>query len=99
MRLNEVLSKSIQFFKDKNFESARLDAELLIAHALKLNRMGLYLKHDQPLSEPEINLCRDLIKRRSAGEPVAYIINEKGSPADLRLIKSRHRLISGSDKG
>ena len=78
MRLNEVLNKSIQFFKDKNFDSARLDAELLIAHALKLNRIGLYLKHDQPLSEPEINLCREFIKRRSAGEPVAYIINEKG---------------------
>ncbi len=78
MKLNEVLSKSIQFFKDKKFESARLDAELLISHALKMPRMSLYLKFDQPLTEAEVNLCRELIRRRSLGESVAYITQEKG---------------------
>jgi len=78
MKLNEVLSKTIQFFKDKKIESARLDAELLIAHALKIPRIQLYVKYDSPLNESEINLCREFVKRRSNGEPVAYIIEEKG---------------------
>jgi release factor glutamine methyltransferase len=78
MQLNDVLNKSIQFFKDKKIESARLDAELLISHALKIDRMSLYLKFDQPLSDIEITACREFVRRRSLGEPVAYIIQEKG---------------------
>lgn len=78
MRLKDVLTKSIQFFKDKKIESSRLDAELLIAHALKMDRVSLYVKYEQPLSENEVQICRDYIRRRSLGEPVAYITEEKG---------------------
>ncbi len=78
MLLKEVLTKSIQFFKDKNIESFRLDAELLIAHALKIERIALYLRYDQPLSESEVQICREYIRRRSLGESVAYITEEKG---------------------
>ncbi|MFN3453713.1 MAG: peptide chain release factor N(5)-glutamine methyltransferase [Pseudobdellovibrio sp.] len=78
MRLNEVLSKTIQFFKDKQYEVPRLEAELLISHALKIPRIQLYVKYDQPLTEAEVSLCREYVKRRVAGEPVAYITEEKG---------------------
>lgn len=78
MLLKEVLTKSIQFFKDKKIESARLDAELLIAHALKIDRISLYVKYEQPLNEDEVKICREYIRRRSLGESVAYIIEEKG---------------------
>lgn len=78
MKLNDVLQKTIQFFKDKNFDTPRLDAELLIAQALKMPRIQLYVKFDSPLTEAEVNLCREYVKRRAAGEPVAYIIEEKG---------------------
>lgn len=78
MKLNDVLQKTIQFFKDKKFETPRLDAELLIAHALKMPRIQLYVKFDSPLTEAEVNLCREYVKRRTAGEPVAYIVEEKG---------------------
>lgn len=78
MKLKDVLDKSIQFFKDKKMDSPRLDAELLIAHALKIERMQLYLKYESPLSESEVSLCREAIRRRSLGEPVAYITEEKG---------------------
>lgn len=78
MLLKEVLTKSIQFFKDKKIESARLDAELLIAHALKIERIGLYIRYEQPLNESEIAVCREYVRRRSLGESVAYIIEEKG---------------------
>ncbi len=78
MKLQEVFEKSVQFFKDKKIETARLDAELLIAHALKFERVQIYVKYDQPLKEDEITACRELIRRRSQGEPVAYILGEKG---------------------
>jgi release factor glutamine methyltransferase len=78
MILKDVLTKSIQFFKDKKIESYRLDAELLISSALKIPRISLYLKYEQPLNEAEVQLCRDYVRRRSLGEPVAYIVQEKG---------------------
>ncbi len=78
MTVKEVLEKSILFLKNKNSTSPRLDAELLISHLLKLNRMGLYLKYDQPLLPEEIENCRNIIVERGKGTPVAYLTQEKG---------------------
>jgi release factor glutamine methyltransferase len=79
MKLKDVLDKTIQFFKEKKVETPRLDAEILLAKALHLNsRVDLYLKYDQPLKEEELVVCREFVKRRSQGEPVAYITGEKG---------------------
>lgn len=77
MKLKEVLDKTTHFFKEKNIDSPRLDAELLLAHGLKLERMQLYLKFDQPLADAELAICRDLVRRRVQGEPVAYILGSK----------------------
>lgn len=78
MKLSEVLEKTIQFFKQKEIETARLDAELLLVKALNLkSRVDLYLKFEQPLSESEIEKCREYVRRRSQGEPVAYILEQK----------------------
>ena len=79
MIIKEVLDRTIQFFKDKKFESARLDSELLLSHALGLkSRVDLYLKFDQPIKEEELVKCREAVRRRAAGEPVAYILGQKG---------------------
>lgn len=83
MKLKDVFEKSVQFFKDKKIETARLDAELLISHVLRCDRLQIYLKYEQPLSENEINLCRDAVRRRSQGEPVAYITGERGFYGEL----------------
>jgi release factor glutamine methyltransferase len=74
MKLQDVLHKTTQFFKDKKFHSPRLDAELILAHGLGVERIQLYLKFDQPLSESELSICRELVRRRTSGEPVAYIL-------------------------
>jgi release factor glutamine methyltransferase len=68
MKLKEVLDKSTQFFKDKKIDSA---------HALKIERIQLYVKFDQPLSEDELVTCREMVRRRIQGEPVAYILEHK----------------------
>ena len=78
MRLKEVFEKSVQFFKEKKIDTARLDAEILISHALKVDRLQIYLRYEQPLADAEIEACRAVVRRRAQGEPVAYIIEEKG---------------------
>ena len=75
--LGEILQKTIQFFKAKGIDSARLDAELIFAHALKIQRIQLYTQHNKPLSEIELENCRELVRRRTKGEPVAYLTGSK----------------------
>jgi release factor glutamine methyltransferase len=75
--LKEVIEKTSEHFKKKGIETARLDADLLISSALGLKRIDLYLNYEKPLSEEEVSRCRDFVKRRVQGEPVAYILGEK----------------------
>ena len=77
MKVQEILDRTIQFFRDKKLDSPRLDAELLISRALGYRRIDLYLKFDQPLAEADVVKCREVVRRRSQGEPVAYILGEK----------------------
>lgn len=77
MILQEVLGKTKEHFKNLGFDSAGLDAEVLLSSALKWKRLDLFLKLDYPLNESELNACRDLVRRRSRGEPVAYILGKK----------------------
>lgn len=78
MKLKEVLDKTVQFYRDKKVENARLEAEWLFASTLKLDRVQLYLKFDQPLKDEELQTLRESIKRRVAGEPLAYITGSRG---------------------
>jgi release factor glutamine methyltransferase len=49
----------------------------LLAYALGLRRLDLYLKFDQPMGEPKLTTYRGLVARRGKGEPVAYIVGHK----------------------
>lgn len=77
MTIKEVLDRTTSFFRTKQIPSPRLDAELLISGSLGLERIQLYLKFDQPLKELELEKCREVVRRRTQGEPVAYILNQK----------------------
>ena len=78
MKLKEVLDRTIEFFKEKKIETPRLDAEILFADALGLKgRVDIYLQYEKPLKEEELQRCRETVKRRAAGEPVAYILGKK----------------------
>jgi release factor glutamine methyltransferase len=71
-----VLDWTTRRFTEAGIEAARLEAQLLLAHALGCTRMQLYTGFDKPLAEPELASYRALIKRRLGGEPVAYLIGE-----------------------
>lgn len=70
----EALKLATDYFEKKEIESARLNAELLLAHLLNCKRLDLYLKFDRPLNQKEIDDFRELIARRGKYEPVQYII-------------------------
>lgn len=72
----EIIKKTTDFFAAKGIESPRLNAELLIGHALQRKRMQLYLEFERPLAEAELELIRPLVRRRAQHEPVQYILGE-----------------------
>ena len=76
--VRDIVRKTTDFFTEKGIGSARLDSELLIASALGWERLQVFLKFDYPLTEDELEKCRELVRRRTKGEPVAYILGEKG---------------------
>lgn len=61
----------------REMNSPRLDAELLVAHALKTDRMRLYLDLDRPLLKDELIEIRALLTRRRKYEPMAYIVGSR----------------------
>jgi release factor glutamine methyltransferase len=73
----EVLKLASDHLQKHGSDSARLDAEVLLAHALGLRRLDLYLKFDRPLSEAELVEYRSLTANRAKGEPVAYLVGHK----------------------
>ncbi|MCC6415461.1 MAG: peptide chain release factor N(5)-glutamine methyltransferase [Opitutaceae bacterium] len=72
----EVLKMSADFLGGKGVENPRLNAELLVGHALGLKRMQLYLQFERPLAEEELETIRGFLRRRGQHEPWQYIIGE-----------------------
>jgi release factor glutamine methyltransferase len=72
-----LLKWTTSHFQTKKIEDARADAEILLAHCLRLQRIDLYLRHDQPLNREELRRFKALVKRRSRREPTAYIIGQR----------------------
>ena len=77
MTVIEVLKAASGHLQKHSSDSARLDAEVLLAHALGVRRLDLYLQFDRLLSEDELTRYRDLIRRRAHGDPVAYLVGHK----------------------
>jgi release factor glutamine methyltransferase len=73
----DVLRWTTSRFEERGLSTPRLDAELLVAHALALPRLQLYVQFDRPLLPPELGTIRELVKRRQGGESVAYAIGKK----------------------
>lgn len=72
-----VLRWTTQYFSEKGFEQPRADAEVLLAHALGVERIQLYLNYDKPLSAEELALFRGLVRRRASFEPTQYITGKQ----------------------
>ena len=72
----KVLRWTADYFREKGIESGRRDAEVLLADTLGLDRVGLYLHFDRPLSADELAAYRQRVARRAQREPLQYILGE-----------------------
>lgn len=88
----EIIKKSTEFFEKRGVESARLNAELLVGHALGLKRMQLYIQFERLLAEAELEKIRPLVKRRGNREPLQHILGSTEF-AGLTLKVDRRALI------
>ena len=73
-RVLDVSRKAAGVLAERGFEQARLESELLLAGVLGLKRLDLYLQHDRPLTESELERYRSAVRRRLKREPVQYIL-------------------------
>jgi release factor glutamine methyltransferase len=76
VNVGEVVRRATEYLAGKGVDSPRLDAEHLLGKALGLSRVQLYMHLDRPLTEPERDAYRELIRRRGEREPLAYVLGE-----------------------
>lgn len=72
----KILQWTADYFAGKEIASARLEAELLLAATLDMDRVGLYVNFERPLDSSELAAFREQVQRRAKGEPVQYILGE-----------------------
>ncbi len=75
--IGRILKWTEDYFAQKGIENPRLDAEVLLSHVLQKQRIYLYVHFDEPLQAAELAAFREMIKKRIAHVPVAYILGEK----------------------
>ncbi len=77
MTLAEVLESGTATLRAGGSPSARLDAEVLLAHLLGLRRVELYAHPERTLTPAEESRYLALLERRRGGEPVSYLVGWK----------------------
>ncbi|HEX9641787.1 MAG TPA: peptide chain release factor N(5)-glutamine methyltransferase [Candidatus Krumholzibacteria bacterium] len=72
----ELIKLSAEFLAEKGVENARLDAELLLARVLDVNRLQLYVGHERPIVPAELDRYRELIRQRAQRVPVQLLLGD-----------------------
>ncbi|MER3417041.1 MAG: peptide chain release factor N(5)-glutamine methyltransferase [Gemmataceae bacterium] len=75
--IGTLLTWTAQYFAEQGLPTPRLDAEVLLAHALGVRRIDLYVRFHEPAEVSLRERFRDLVRRRVAGCPVAYLVGKK----------------------
>jgi release factor glutamine methyltransferase len=75
--VRRILDWTIDHLKKHGSESPRLDAEILLAHARGCQRIELYTRYDEVMTQPQREIMRGLVRRRANAEPVAYLVGHR----------------------
>lgn len=74
--VRRILNWTTGYLERKGDEHPRLSAEWLLGNACGLSRVEIYMNFDKPLSPAELDIMRDGVRRRGAGEPLQYVTGE-----------------------
>ena len=72
-RIIDLINWAESYFKEKGFENPRSEIEWLLRSLLNCNRMDVYLRFEEHLSQTQLSTLRDWVKRRVEKEPLQYI--------------------------
>src|SRR5262245_5085664 len=75
--LGRLLEWTTKYFQEKSTDFPRLDAEVLLAHALGCPRIMLYTRYEEPAADELRNKFKGLVRQRVEGCPVAYLVGRK----------------------
>jgi len=77
MNIQLAIKNGINILIDKKINTAKLDAEILMAKALKKDRKYIILNNKEDLDDKNLKYFNKLIKERATFKPIAYLINKK----------------------
>jgi release factor glutamine methyltransferase len=72
--IQKLLTWITEYLTQKDVDSPRLSAELLLSHVLGLRRIELYTQFDKPVEQEKLDELRGLVQRAGRHEPVAYLV-------------------------
>src|SRR5262249_4641274 len=72
--VRRLLEWTEDFLRKKGVEGPRLEAQILLAHALGCQKIELYVRHDEEPAEDKRTAFREMIRKRAEGMPVAYLV-------------------------
>jgi release factor glutamine methyltransferase len=75
--IKALLNWTAEFLAKKGIENPRADAQILLAHVLKCKKVDLIVRYNEEPTEAERTRFRELIQRRVAGWPVAYLVGSR----------------------
>src|SRR5437016_10309956 len=75
--IKALVAWTTDFLAKKGVEGPRAEAQILLAHVLKCKKVDLLVRYDEQPSEAERNRFKELIHRRVAGWPVAYLVGTR----------------------
>jgi release factor glutamine methyltransferase len=94
--VKDILLRTAAFLAEHGADQPRLEAELLLAHALEMGRLDLYMAFDRPLDDGELTALRPLVRRRANREPLYWVLGTKGFH-DIELLCHRDVLVPRAD--
>ena len=77
MNINQAIQEATNLLNKNNIKSSKIDSEILMAKAIKKKREYIILNSNKPLQNDSYNYFKNLIKDRSYGKPIAYLVGNK----------------------